>query len=170
MIYHVKYFTRRDRPVQRYGVPMFLVHMITGNNGCISVAKLDCMSGVAFKIDRQRMRVCADKSEHFFVDFEHECIFIKRKTFAHPAFLLETISTDRFQVYFHVDVVKFSPTRNPGLRKIVGTDRKLFYAGKRWGRSDTDHKCGANETPNATVVTYLSDETYWFKIFGIPYM
>ena len=78
---HRSDFLWRYGTIEIDGVPVLLVHVITGPNCAETFPQLDGSFGIAFEIDRRRVNVEKKEKKDLLGDLENKGVFPKRKTF-----------------------------------------------------------------------------------------
>jgi hypothetical protein len=98
MIDHPVDFFRWNCSVEEYGIPVFLVHVISRLDGFISLAELKSPGGVTFQIDREGSGQQPCEQKDLLPDPEDEDVLAKRHVFLHTRKFVQTVVPDDIDI------------------------------------------------------------------------
>src|SRR2546421_11989115 len=87
MVDHLLHFGFRHTTAQLDGVPVFLVHVITGPDLFVGIAQLEREVGIAFQVYGRGDFIERGERKHFSSDFEDQDVLAKRRAFDRAGFV-----------------------------------------------------------------------------------
>lgn len=117
MIDHALNFRVGNYAIEHYGVPVLLIHVITGLNLFVAIAKIERPIGIAFQINGRRNLVERGEREHFSADFKDDGLLAEGRPLCRSR-LAQTISPKRFDIHTSRYVVPLLHLRHQDAQQI----------------------------------------------------